>query len=389
MDLPHPAPTLRRVASTPAALFLLGLLLTVTHPATADDPEDLTFKGKHVEQVDKDKKSDISINLSGIAARGDTLVVGDDEGADLLILHRKEGASGYVEEETLCITLDGNACGSERKGTEVDIEGLAWGKKYLYVVGSHSIARKAIEEPKANASAEKIKKTEKKNRQRLGQVKVEPSRERIFRVELDTNGKLAAEDPVLYLSLRDLFANHPILSRFRAIPSKENGIDIEAIAVKSDHERDRLYLGFRGPVLRGNHALVMVLDLVKEEKSAFKVKKVSLKDPTVHYLNLAGRGIRGMTETSDGFLVLAGPVSDAATDDPTTRYPIYYWDGQDDDLLGKIRTPLCHAPESKSGGKAEGIALIEDKQTADAPYPVLVIYDSAETGEPKLFDCGA
>ncbi len=54
--------------------------------------------------------------------------------------------------------------------------------------------------------------------------------------------------------LRDLLEDDEHLAPFLAIPGKDNGLDVEGIAVRGD----RVLLGLRGPVLRG-WALVLEL----------------------------------------------------------------------------------------------------------------------------------
>ncbi len=249
---------------------------------------------------------------------------------------------------------------------------MAWGKKYLYVIGSHSRARKKVDPEETK---------EEKNIKRLETIKIEPSREQLFRLRLDDQGEIVERTTIEKLSLRNLFANHKTLSLFQTIPSKENGIDIEGLAVKESDGKDRLYLGFRGPVLRGNHAIIMILDFKKDE---FKIKK---KDPKIHYVNLDGRGIRGMTETGNGnFILLAGPVSDVKTDDEKTRYQLYLWDGEEDDVSDIPRSSLCPVPVHK-GTKAEGIELL-NKGKADADdYQFVVVYDGAKKGGATFFTC--
>ena len=157
---------------------------------------------------------------------------------------------------------------------------------------------------------------------------IEPTREWLYRVRLDADGKVLPES-VVRGSLRDILANHPVLARFRNIPSKENGIDIEGLALMPSSEgekKTKLLIGFRGPTLRGPLAVVLVVEA--KDKSAddgTHVLKIKLLDTL--YLGLGGRGIRGIGEVSGdhgGYLVLAGPVGDAPI-----PYVLYYWNGKD------------------------------------------------------------
>ncbi len=243
--------TLTRYLSALLPVLFLFVYPGSIHGAEVKSAEHLALEG---ELINQKEKPNISYNISGVGMKGDVLVVGADEGADILVF-KKTTVLQYNEASHVCISLDGKDCGSVRKGAEIDIEGIAWSKKYLYVIGSHSRARKGV---KANKSLEE-------NKKRLETLKIEPTREQLFRLELDEEGAIVEGAKIEKISLRNLFANHRVLSPFQSIPSKENGIDIEGLAVKEVDGEDTLYLGFRGPVLRGNHAMIMVLEFKKRE----------------------------------------------------------------------------------------------------------------------------
>lgn len=354
-------------------LLLIPLLLVYnesTSGAEGVSTEQLTLDGTLINQTDD---PNISENISGIAEKGGILVLGADEGADILVF-KKTDTLKYSETEDVCIPLDGKECGTKRKGAEIDIEGIAWGKEYLYVIGSHSRARKTV----------KSDKTVEENKKRLESLKIEPTREQLFRLKLDGEGAVAEGSKIEKISLRNLIANHQILSLFQAIPSKENGIDIEGLAVKESEGKDQLYLGFRGPVLRGNHSIIMVLDF-KDDK--FKENRIK-DNPKVHFVNLGGRGIRGMTEVgSGGFILLAGPVGDdPQMGDNKSHYQLFFWNGEEDDVSGVARKPLCNVPVPV-GVKAEGIELLNKNKTATEDYSFVVVYDGAKKGGATLFTC--
>lgn len=157
------------------------------------------------------------------------------------------------------------------------------------------------------------------------------------------------------------------------IPSKENGVDIEGIGAMGES----LYLGFRGPVLRGNWAPVMKLEFEDQKKYEFL------------YVNLGGRGIRDITRVSDGFLLIAGPVGDGPT-----SYQLYHWDGKDmipgEDrdpkdvgkviLLGEIDPPMSVDPPARA--KAEGIVVLTQR---GPKYDLILVYDSGANGAAQRF----
>ena len=357
-----------------AIIFLVTLPLAYSETSIAGEATREDYLILDGNLINKKKKPNISENISSIAIKDNILVVGADEGADLLVFKKKDTLK-YTETEQICIPLKGKKCGAEHKGEEVDIEGIAWGSKYLYVIGSHSKARKKV---KSDNSIDQ-------NKKRLETIKIEPSREQVFRLQLNGEGNVFGGSKTRKISLRKLFTNHPVLSFFQSIPSKENGIDIEGLAVKEIDGKDRLYLGFRGPVLRGNHAMIMVLEF---EGGEFKENKLR-GNPKVHYVNLGGLGIRGMTEVgSGGFLILAGPVGDAQTVDNKSRYKVFFWNGEEDDVSGVARKPLCNIPASEEA-KAEGIELLNKDRSVAEYYRFVIVFDGVDKGNATVFNCKA
>ena len=290
-------------------------------------------------------------DLSAIAILGESLLVGSDEGTKVQILQPEPtNPSVYQVRPELYIEM----LTSE---TELDIEGIARFKdtNVFYVVGSHSLKRTLLE-PNA---------TKKQNLAALEEIIFEPSRFHIYRLEMDprTLKPISKRGIGLY----KLLTLDPVLRRFTQIPSKENGVDIEAIAVKGD-EGDKLHLGFRGPVLRENLVPIMILDFNKPE------------DYTLRYIDLDGYGIRELVKVKKGFLVIAGP-----SGGERGEFLIYFWDGDDGvpdrgedksklKLLGQLPTPR--------GAKAEGMTLLEETKEH---YDVLVVYDGVVRGFPERF----
>ena len=299
-------------------------------------------------------------NISGVAIFNDYLILGADEGVAIQVL-KNNGPNSYLSNKAQLIILDKNA-------KEIDIEGIAAGEKFIYVVGSHSRKRLKI----------KPDKSVKKNRQRLATIKHEPSREQLFRVELDDHGRLL-NGAIKKVSLTDIIAKDSVLALFQDIPSKENGIDIEGIAV--NEQKHEIYIGFRGPVLRGGFIPVMVLNL---EHGKFRQNKLKHE---IKYLNLDGLGIRGITRFVDGFLVIAGPVADQLA-----SYYLFFWDGKDM-VPGRDRPTeaqhikrLCEIPLPNSKVKAEGVEFIELK---DGKIHFLIVYDGEQNGGGVVFSCSS
>ena len=288
-----------------------------------------------------------NLNISGIVKTDEFMALASDEGNQIEIF--KQDSKGLWQTHHL-VTLSDNT-------DEIDLEALAWQKPYLYALGSHSAKRKKV---KSSVS-------QKENVKRLEKIYLEPARQQLFRIEL--NHKTKAVD-IQSLSLSDELANHPILNSFVGIPSKENGIDIEGLAVDS---KGRLLLGFRGPVLRGNAVPVLKIKLAKKD---FKIKSTKTL-----YLHLNGSGIRGISEMPNGYLILSGAVGDQPL-----PYNVYRWDGKNQ-LLGSNQQPnnlmmLCELPPSI--GKPEGIQFTQEQQKS---IEYIIVEDGLQNGQPTVYHC--
>lgn len=299
-----------------------------------------------------------NLNVSGIAFLYSFMVLATDEGNELQIL----SSSGNNSWQNHSLITLGN------QSVELDIEALAWQEPYLYVLGSHSAKRKKI----------KDNKSQKSNIKRLAETSLEPARQQLFRIELDSNAQVKNMD---VMSLEETLKSHSILAPFIGIPSKENGIDLEGLAIDA---KGRLLVGFRGPVLRGNIASVLRIKLAKK---GFEVKSSKLL-----FLPTTGTGIRGLSEmTTDQaslkeypFLVLTG-----AMGDQPLAYQVNIWDGKNA-LPGKdinnSFTLLCQLPEltNLQKGKAEGIQFLGQ---TNHKIEFLIVFDGLKNGKPTHFEC--
>jgi hypothetical protein len=224
------------------------------------------------------------LDLSGVTIWRDLLIVCPDEGADINVFKKD------AEHELLATVnlLDG-------ADDEIDMEAAASDAEHIYIIGSHSIRRRQVEEGRSY----------RQNRRRLSRVVPHTESYRLFRIKLDDAGQLAAKESI---DLRDILENDEILGPFFSVPGKENGIDIEGIAVKDG----RLFVGFRGPVLRGNFVPVL----------AFRFEEPD--DYELLFVQLGGRGIRDLASVEDGFLIVAGAIGDG-----DASYQLCLWNGED------------------------------------------------------------
>lgn len=296
------------------------------------------------------------------------LAVGSDESKRRVQLLKQKSDQGYVVDDDLEITLP-----VPESADEIDIESIAFDPRStcLYIIGSHSQKRKTVKITDKTAA---------ENRVRLTDTKISPEtdRNRIFQVSLKSKtGKVKGE--IKHTDwLKEVFAKDDYLKRFTDIPSKENGIDIEGLALQQNH----LFIGFRGPILRGNYVPVMVIDCNDLDNSK------APDNYEIRFVQLDGSAIRDMTAVDDGFLIVAGPMGDAPG-----PYSLYFWDGTDM-IYGKDRPrPMPPAaihlediepPVGDNGaqGKAEGITVLAETATE---YRALIIYDSIKDGNPQLW----
>lgn len=259
---------------------------------------------------------------------------------------------------------------------EIDIEGLAYSDYYLWVIGSHSYKRK---KPKPDKSDEK-------NIKRLAKVKSEANRYIIGRIPL-VDGELISEcphpqNPKVQLSARKLqvttngnllmeaLANDSHLGFFvkAEIPGKDNGFDIEGIEVY----QNRIFLGLRGPVLRG-WAIILEIELQESNcrgllnledlgKNSEKYKK--------HFIYLNGLGIRDLCWDNQDLLILAGPTMDL--DGPVTVYRLQGGSNLMENVLN-YPEPVLDIPYGKGNDHAEGITLYK---SICGVRSLLVVHDS-------------
>lgn len=263
---------------------------------------------------------------------------------------------------------------------EIDIEGMDYSHGYLWFTGSHSTKRK---KPKGNKEAKDLK--------RLATIESEVNRYVIGRIpllegnlhrscSLPGNPEQLAQSACLQLTetgnvLMDALVEDEHLGAFvtNQLPSKENGLDIEGLAVC----KDTLFLGLRGPVLRG---WAIILEIKVKQKgnelllTTFEETKLPYKK---HFVNLDGLGIRELCLQGDDLLILGGPTMDLTG---TLRiYRLRHAMGRDNNSV----TDQCEdglevmfdIPFNPNADKAEGLTLIP---STGYPSALLVVYDEPD-----------
>jgi hypothetical protein len=303
------------------------------------------------------------VNLSAVRPDGTCLWIAGDETATVERL--KADGAGYGEHTTFrladFLTLPGSP------DDEVDVEGLARHGPYLWAVGSHSSRRKQI---KAKHDGDKAVR-------RLAEVIDEPSRRLVARLAVAEGQaglpEIVKETPGGHTSallpggITGLLTFDPHLAPFLAIPGKDNGFDIEAVAVRNES----LYLGLRGPVLRGWAVVIALQPLYNPLLDALELAPLD-DDGAVyrtHFLDLDGLGVRDLCPDGADLLVLAGP--SMALDGPVR---LYRWrDAFLDEASRIVRAPTLgrelDLPFGAGDDHAEGIGLLDGRR-------LLVVYDS-------------
>ncbi|GAA4812634.1 DUF3616 domain-containing protein [Actinomycetospora chlora] len=244
-------------------------------------------------------------DLSGVAVTDDTMFLAPDEGATLLRLRRAPGGGSLDWDGPEEVPLADAIALRGVPDDEVDAEGLDVVDGCLWVAGSHSAKRKRV---RPETPREEIP-------ERLAQVAPEKSRRLLARLPLrdgpdgprtvpageDVEGLgEAARLPAGKRGLVGALTRDQHLGPFLHIPGKDNGFDVEGIAVREARDGGGVLLGLRGPVLRG---WAVLLDLRVHAEG----RKLVLDDLTKHLVDLEGLGVRDLARDGDDLLVLAGP----------------------------------------------------------------------------------
>lgn len=316
-------------------------------------------------------------NLSAIRADGRCLWVAGDETATLeRLVSTGESPATYGDQLSFnladFVDLPGPA------GDEADIEGIGRAGGYLWAVGSHSLKRKKIKADQADAKSIK----------RLAKVEDEPNRRVIVRIpvvdgddDLPTLVREAAVDgerrtaAVLAgkRSLTNELDDDEHLAPFLSIPSKDNGFDLEGVAVHGE----RLYLGLRGPVLRGWAVVLEVHPYVDDDdEDELRLERIGDDGERYrkHFLDLDGLGVRDLSPDGDDLLVLTGPSMDL--DGPVQ---VHRWhDAAHSDGAEVVRgdeiSRLLDLPYGAGDDHAEGITVLDGGEGGNRQ--LLVVYDS-------------
>ena len=320
-------------------------------------------------------------DLSAVTRIGDCLFLACDETASVERLRRlDDGSFGDHQHFALDALVDLPA-GADG---EMDIEGLCADAGFLWIVGSHARKRskpKRDEADRSQALQSMVEIEREPNRYFLGRIPLVEEAAGLFTPAPSDSERKAAWLKLgkKQSSLERWLAADPHLGPFLKIPAKENGLDVEGLAVRGN----RVWLGLRGPVLRG-HAVVLDLKLRLKASDRLKARRIDgERRYRKHLLDTRGLGIRDMRFEGDDLLLLVGPTM--SLEGPA--FVLRWRDAAHDDSSGVI------APE-----RVETVAELPYRLHVDHPeglelWPeagagaVLIIYDAPapERTDPDTF----
>jgi hypothetical protein len=332
------------------------------------------------------KKKELRHGLSAAVQIGNTLWVANDETISLERLtfkgHDNQGNYHFDQHKQfllsniLALPVPPTADDMENaRFEEADIEGLDYKDGNLWLVGSHSLKRSKI--TNKDAAEERLSKITKLtvdgNRYLLARIPVVKEGES-YTLKKEIVEKWTKRTAVQLKgnnkgnTITKKLKKDDCLSIFFDIPGKENGFDIEGIAVTEKS----IFLGMRGPVLRG-WAILLEVELkkgVKKSQSELKIKNIRK-----HFLQLGGLGIRDLCIQASDLLILAGPTMDL--DGPVK---LFRWknalDHHENNFVFEDELEVVmDIPYRKGEDHAEGISLFST--AGGAPDSILVVYDAA------------
>ena len=323
-------------------------------------------------------------SLSAVVVAGNHLWLASDETTSIERLSSGDGTTFSAHSSfPLKDLIDLPAQGTDFD-QEIDIEGLDHHDSYMWLVGSHSIKRKKVE--KEGTTEKRIK--------RLAKTEIEGNRFLLARVPLETGdggnpqlvrsmadpnnparmlkaGQLKGDEKsnalVNAISQADDGKGDPHFAKFLAIPGKDNGFDIEGLAVSGD----RIFLGLRGPVLRG-WAGILEISIDEADDSRLKLRDIGPggRPYKKHFFDLNGLGVRDLCVDGKDLLILAGPTMNLDGPVAVFRWRNALESSEEQLIFSDELERVLAVPNGIGFDHAEGMTLVTD------PKRLLIVYDS-------------
>lgn len=276
--------------------------------------------------------------------------------------------------------------GFDEAAGEVDVEGLDYQNGYLWIIGSHSSKRKKVKtgEDKVQVEKKELKELERqKNRYLLaripigntGELEITSPQRAWLKQHGSSNALIEALAKDEYLDIAQITVGNgnalPGKEFYFYLPGKENGLDIEGLAVRGN----KVWIGLRGPVLRGI-AILLEIEVEAGTNNELTLKTIGdgNRQYKRHFLDLDGLGIRELCWEPNGenLLVLAGPTMDL--DAAHSLFQLHQPDGLKDNSLSSQKNKqleyLGDIPHGRKSDRAEGITFLDKTRS------ILVVYDS-------------
>ncbi len=330
-----------------SALLALTALFSATAPVAANDTGEWKVEGELVGKKDK-----VAEDLSGIACATDsgfprTCLLIDDEQQSAQVVILTDGA---ITAGALIPLIDDKFDG---KPVELDGEGVAFADSFFYVIGSHGRPRHDKDAPDQAKEIARVA---------AGLA----AASKLVRLKFNSASGAIAPEPNVppSLALSRLIEAEALFAPSTGKELEDGGVTIEGVAVVGQ----RLFAGFRGPVIDDKSAVILsaALGHFFEGQTA---------DAKLHLLPLgAGRGVRDLAVFDKGILVLAGPMRDIGG-----TYSVYWWDGVGNNAKLLMDLPNFVSDKGKQW-KPEALMPLDRDATS---VRVLVLLDSAKQGKPR------
>jgi hypothetical protein len=340
----------------------------------------------------------LSCGMSAASALGNTLWLAHDETVFVERLRAEKTKAGSIRyaghrrfDLRKLIALPASEANLRQGASvEADVEGIAIAGGCLWLTGSHSAVRDSAN-PRAAAEAIAA----------LAKVRRAGNRFLLARIPMQAS----ADGPVLVraVRLRDgrllraarlpggrrndaltrMLRADPHLGPFLSIPSKDNGFDIEGLAVASG---GRVFLGLRGPVIDG---WACVLEIAVTTHSSRDGELVLGKLPRSahsarhqvyyrkHFLDLEGAGIRDLCRAGRDLLILTGPPMRGTAECHVRRWKNALAVKRDSMTGQRELAKLLELPYREKKNHAEGITIVGRRGNR---VLLMAVYDSIDKG---------